>query len=612
MSNNAAGLAPAAATGANASAGGFGAAATGAGSLAVGNGALDNGAAGSTVVGGGASVAAGTTGSNVALGQGSVAARGALPVYAAFGLAAPQASTGEVSVGGAGGQRQVTNVAAGSAATDAVNLGQLQGASAAVGTSLSAALGGGATYNPATGQVSAPNYAVGANTYASVGGAISALNAGEAAAPLQYSTAAAPRTPNPGAVSNDVTLVGTGGAAVALHNLAPGSLAAGSTDAVNGGQLAAGQASVAAALGGGATFNPATGQVSAPSYTIGATAYNTVGGAFTALNSAINGGAGSVYFDVNSTLPAASATGSNALAAGPAATASGASAVAIGNGASAQGTNSVALGAGSTDGGVANVVSVGSVGNERRIVNVAPGGLSATSTDAVNGSQLYQTNAQVASLGHSSVQYDTNGTGTLASVTLSSDQGGPVIIHNLAPGIAASDAATLGQVQSVAASSVQYTTVNGIRSNTIALAGGQPGGVVISNVAPGVLGTDAANVNQVQAAAGGGAAQANAYTDQRINNLAAYTQQQISQTRRQAAGGIATALAAAGLHYEDRPGKVSIAGASGYYHNQLGLAFGVSALSDDGRVRVNAAITASPTVGRADIGVVIGASLALN
>src|SRR6185437_15148579 len=36
-----------------------------------------------------------------------------------------------------------------------------------------------------------------------------------------------------------------------------------------------------------------------------------------------------------------------------------------------------------------SVVSVGTAGNERQITNVAAGQLSATSTDAVNGSQLY-------------------------------------------------------------------------------------------------------------------------------------------------------------------------------------------------------------------------------
>jgi autotransporter adhesin len=56
----------------------------------------------------------------------------------------------------------------------------------------------------------------------------------------------------------------------------------------------------------------------------------------------------------------------------------------------------VALGAGSSDGGIANVVSVGAPAAERKIVNVAPGTISATSTDAINGSQLYATNQNVA------------------------------------------------------------------------------------------------------------------------------------------------------------------------------------------------------------------------
>ncbi|TXN17392.1 hypothetical protein FV225_29280, partial [Methylobacterium sp. WL93] len=56
--------------------------------------------------------------------------------------------------------------------------------------------------------------------------------------PLRYSTSADPTTANPATPSNDATLVGAnGGAPVALHNVAPGSLASGSTDAVNGGQL---------------------------------------------------------------------------------------------------------------------------------------------------------------------------------------------------------------------------------------------------------------------------------------------------------------------------------------------------------------------------------------
>ncbi|WP_408515027.1 hypothetical protein [Paraburkholderia sediminicola] len=35
-------------------------------------------------------------------------------------------------------------------------------------------------------------------------------------------------------------------------------------------------------------------------------------------------------------------------------------------------------------------MSIGSPGSERQLINLAPGQVSATSTDAVNGSQLYQ------------------------------------------------------------------------------------------------------------------------------------------------------------------------------------------------------------------------------
>ena len=52
-------------------------------------------------------------------------------------------------------------------------------------------------------------------------------------------------------------------------------------------------------------------------------------------------------------------------------------------------TNSVALG-NETTVSASNVVSVGSKGNERKITNVADGAISADSTDAVNGRQLYK------------------------------------------------------------------------------------------------------------------------------------------------------------------------------------------------------------------------------
>ncbi|KJJ22121.1 Hep/Hag repeat protein [Neisseria sp. HMSC06F02] len=110
----------------------------------------------------------------------------------------------------------------------------------------------------------------------------------------------------------------------------------------------------------------------------------------------------------------ARATGALSTAFGPGSTASGLGASAFGVGASATQDKSVAIGAGSTTtinaekittatvngityGGFAGTnnlthgsqVSFGSVGYERQLKNVAPGAITSTSTDAINGSQLY-------------------------------------------------------------------------------------------------------------------------------------------------------------------------------------------------------------------------------
>lgn len=100
-------------TGANATAAGAGAAAAGANASALGSGSNAAGS-GATALGAGASASAANS---VALGAGSLA---------------DQDNT--VSLGSAGGERRVVNMAAGVAATDAVNLGQLsQGLSDTLG-----------------------------------------------------------------------------------------------------------------------------------------------------------------------------------------------------------------------------------------------------------------------------------------------------------------------------------------------------------------------------------------------------------------------------------------------------------------------------------------------
>ena len=116
-------------------------------------------------------------------------------------------------------------------------------------------------------------------------------------------------------------------------------------------------------------------------------------------------GEGAVSIGLNST-----STGTHTAALGAFANASAEVALALGASANASHANAVALGANSvtkaavasneaTVNGVyysgfaanntASVVSLGDAGKERQLVNVAAGQISATSTDAINGSQLY-------------------------------------------------------------------------------------------------------------------------------------------------------------------------------------------------------------------------------
>jgi autotransporter adhesin len=98
------------------------------------------------------------------------------------------------------------------------------------------------------------------------------------------------------------------------------------------------------------------------------------------------------------------ATASNAMALGSDAKASEVGAVALGSGsqtaAAVATSGAVIAGTSYQFAGTAptSTVSVGSSGNERTVINVAAGRVSATSTDAVNGSQLFATNQAVENL----------------------------------------------------------------------------------------------------------------------------------------------------------------------------------------------------------------------
>jgi autotransporter adhesin len=119
----------------------------------------------------------------------------------------------------------------------------------------------------------------------------------------------------------------------------------------------------------------------------------------------------------------------------------------------------------------------------------------------------------------------------------------------------------------------------------------------ITNVAAGINPTDAVNVGQISSIAGG------------FQNQISGLQNQIFENQREARGGIALALAASGLRYDDRPGKLSIAGAFGNFKGSSGLAFGIGYAATD-RLRFNAAISGSPD--QNSYGGTVGGSFTLN
>jgi trimeric autotransporter adhesin len=82
----------------------------------------------------------------------------------------------------------------------------------------------------------------------------------------------------------------------------------------------------------------------------------------------------------------------------------------------------------------------------------------------------------------------------------------------------------------------------------------------------------------------------------------------INDVNREARGGIALALAASGLQFDTRPGKVSLSGGYGNFKGQPGFAVGLGyAVSES--MRFNAAFTAAQ---QGDIGARVGASWTLN
>lgn len=397
-----------------------------------------------------------------------------------------------------------------------------------------------------------------------------------------------------------VVSVGAAGAERQIVNVAPGAITATSTDAINGSQLYS-VASQVNALGG---------QI-----------VNVVNNANTHFYS-VNGGTSTDSNYLNN-----GATAQGAIASGIGASASAANAVAMGTNASATTGNSVALGANSTTGATTStagttilgnnysfaggsstgVVSVGSVGGERQVTNVAAGQLSASSTDAVNGSQLYATNQAINNLSATAgagINVTTASTGTGIAIGTSVANVGPggtatytagnnvVLMQNgTNMTFAVSDNPNFNSV-TVGSTTINNNGVSIANGPSMTTAGVDAGGRTITHVAPGVSGTDAVNLNQLNAGLGA------------VNNNLNSLRQDVLDHRKEARAGVAAAMAMAGMPQAYLPGKSMVAAGAATFKGQTAIAIGLSKISDNGKWVTK--ITGSANT-RGDVGVAVGA-----
>jgi trimeric autotransporter adhesin len=354
-----------------------------------------------------------------------------------------------------------------------------------------------------------------------------------------------------------------------ITNVAAGRISGSSTDAINGSQLfGTNQAvttlgatvtnlgnTVATSIGGGTTYNPTTGAVTT-NVTYGGNTFTSLQQVFDQIDGAVDGGGGIKYFHANSILADSQAIGANSVAIGPVSTASTTNAVSIGNGATA-GTNAgdVALGSGSATGAVVqtgsdtiagttytyagatptSTVSVGTVGNERTITNVAAGQVNGSSTDAINGSQLFATNQAVDNLSNvvaaSTIHYYSVNDNGVQSANFAND--GATGVNALAAGVGAAATADNG-------------TALGQNTNVSVVGGVGLGSGAVSDraIAPTsgtiTVGTNTIPFNTTDHNLLGAVSVGNATDFRQITNVADGTQDQDAVTLRQLKGAMSS------------------------------------------------------------------------
>ena len=252
---------------------------------------------------------------------------------------------------------KITNILDGTVtatSSDAINGSQLYDLSSNIATYF----GGNASVNT-DGVFTGPTYKIGETNYYNVGDALAAINS-------SFSTSLGDALLWDASVDKFSAKHGTNGDASVITDVANGDVSSTSSDAVNGSQLYTTNKYVVDALGGGAEVN-ADGSISAPTYTIANADYDNVGDALNAIDTTLDD---ALLWDADA--------GEN--------------------------------GAFSAAHGKDKAASV--------ITNVANGAISATSSDAVNGSQLYTTNQYIVDALGGDAEVNADGTITAPTYTI--------------------------------------------------------------------------------------------------------------------------------------------------------------------------------------------------
>ena len=229
--------------------------------------------------------------------------------------------------------------------------------------------------------------------------------------------------------------------------------------------------------------------------------------------------------------------------------------------------------------GNVSISTTGVNAGDKKVTNVANGDVSATSKDAVNGSQLFTTNQNV-----------TNNTTNINRVDNFVKQG-----FNVAGDTGGSKNIQMGSTMRISAADtniVTKTTTNGVSVGlnrnlnvdsvttgnvSISNAGVNAGGNKVTNIS--ATSTDAVNGSQLYKA---------------INNMnPGYFNQidykpQIEANRKLASQGIAAAMAMNIEYPEQRPGQVATGIGVGTYDGEQAMAVGVNFLTDNGKWKINA------------------------